>query len=214
MLKIGLTGSQGSRLHDVGKSFEKMTIDVFNADIQVKWLLNYDVDVVESVKSNFGDNYVISGFINPLAFDNDDKFNKLLDLIEYPLFESFDRFVKKHQDRCYVIFLSSIIFERNWQNRFDSVVNVFKPKEDRISLLSAVTGRNILSTYDLFQNEFDDLDKNRLSDFVIHDYLDEKQLRKQIISCDDMIIDLYFSKEKQKTKKDIVNSDLIKNIYA
>ena len=49
---------------------------------------------------------------------------------------------------------------------------------------------------------------------MIHDYLDEKQLRKQIISCDDMIIDLYFSKEKQKTKKDIVNSDLIKNIYA
>jgi len=211
MFKIGLTGSQGSRLHDVGDSFKKMGVEVFNADIQVKWLLNYDIDVVESVKRNFGDNYVISEFINPLAFDNDEKFDKLLDLIEYPLFESFDRFFKKHKGRCYVIFLSSIIFERNWNKRFDSVVNVFKPKEDRVSLISAVTGRNILSTYDLFNNEFDELEKNKLSDFVIHDYLGELQVRKQIINCDDAIMDSYLSNERESRE---INEDLIKNIYA
>jgi dephospho-CoA kinase len=132
-------------------------------------------------------------------------------LIEYPLFESFDRFVKKNQGRCYVIFLSSIIFERNWNKRFDSVVNVFKPKEDRVSLISAVTGRNILSTYDLFNNEFDELEKNKLSDFVIHDYLGELQVRKQIINCDDAIMDSYFSNERESRE---INEDLIKNIYA
>lgn len=221
MLKIGLTGSEGTRLHDVGKIFEDLGVKVFNADVQLKWLLNYNEGVVNAVKNNLGENYVITSFINPLAFDTDEKFDKLIDLVEFPLFKLFEDYQKKYSDRSYVIFLSSLIFERKWEDKFDSVVNVFNAKSDRISNFSASNNYNLLKCYDLFENEMSSDYKNQKADYVIHDYVEENQLKKQVLNCDDAILDAYFIELKKKSKKlremsDFFqrDNDLLNNIYA
>jgi dephospho-CoA kinase len=44
-LKVGLNGSPGSKLTDVSNKFRKFGINVFDADLQIKWLINYDKQV-------------------------------------------------------------------------------------------------------------------------------------------------------------------------
>jgi len=197
-LKVGLNGSPGSKLTDVSNKFRKFGIDVFDADLQIKWLINYDKQVFGLIKKNFGISYTISDYINPLAFDNDQKFDKLLDLIEYPLFNSWKEFCERNSDKIYCIFSSSLIFERNWEKRFDFLANVYRPKTERIEEFKEVHNLNLSYCYNIFENELDELEKNKKSDLIIHDYLGNQTLSDQILKCDNTIVDLYFQiREKE-----------------
>lgn len=221
-IKISLTGNEGSGLHDVANEFQKIGVKVFNADIQLKWLLNFDESVVDSVKRHFGSSSIIAGFINPLSFNSDDKFNRLIDLVEFKLFDQFNKFIHKNGDDniCYYIFLSSLIFERKWYNKFDMTIMVNRSKEERVEHFWRSIGNYSISQCSmLFRNELSQEEKSRNSEFII-DNLSKNSMRKQVSDIDSQIIGYYFKKKYNQehrslsttTTNFIPTNSIIKNV--
>ena len=155
-------------------------------------------------------------YINPIAFDTDAKFESLIDLIEFELFEGYEKFRNKYKDKQYTIFHSSIIFEKNWSKKFDRVISVFSTKEDRIYRYKNLTGDNLQTIHAIFSREIDEIKKNQSSDFVIHNYTDAPDVLKQVDNIDDSIIDYYLAlNKKREIESSIFDSQsLCKNILS
>jgi len=216
LLSIGLTGSRCSGKDGIAKLFRQLGVPVFDADAIIKYILNYRQSMPESVRKAFGREYTFGSYINPIAFDTDAKFESLIDLIEFELFEGYEKFRNKYKDKQYTIFHSSIIFEKNWSKKFDRVISVFSPKEDRIYRYKNLTGDNLQTIHAIFSREIDEIKKNQSSDFVIHNYTDAPDVLKQVDNIDDNIIDYYLAlNKKREIESSIFDSQsLCKNILS
>jgi len=216
LLSIGLTGSCCSGKDGIAKLFRQLGVPVFDADAIIKYILNYRQSMPESVRKAFGREYTFGSYINPIAFDTDAKFESLIDLIEFELFEGYEKFRNKYKDKQYTIFHSSIIFEKNWSKKFDRVISVFSPKEDRIYRYKNLTGDNLQTIHAIFSREIDEIKKNQSSDFVIHNYTDAPDVLKQVDNIDDSIIDYYLAlNKKREIESSIFDSQsLCKNILS
>lgn len=198
LIQVGLTGSRKSGKDGVSKLFRQLGVPVFEADAVLKYILNYRSDVVDSVRKNFGNEYIIGDYINPIAFDTDKKFDELLNLVEFDLFEAYFRFNRKHSDKNYTIFHSSIIFERNLRSKFDYVISVFAPKEDRMYRYRMETADKLETINNLFSKEMPDLSKNTLSDYIIHNYDDCPDILKQVSNVNSQIVDNCIKRNQPK----------------
>lgn len=196
LLNIGLTGARCSGKDSVAKLFRQIGIPVFEADIILKYILNYKDDVVDSVHKNLGKEYIFSDFINPISFDDDIKFNKLIDLVEFDLFEAYKRFRELHKDKQYTIFHSSIIYERVWYNKFDRIISVFAPIETRIERYKMHSTDRLETIWNSFSKEMNDNKKNQMSDFIIHNY-GYFDVLNQVEKIDNQLVDYYFSLNKK-----------------
>jgi len=214
MLEIGLTGSRKSGKDGIAKLFSQLGVPVFDADAIVKYLLNYRPGIAQSVEKAFGKEYVYSGYINQLAFDTDEKFSALIDLIEFELFESYHKFKQKQKDKSYVMFHSSMIFEKNYQKKFDSIVNVFAPTADRMERYIMQTGDPITLVQNLFSKEISDLSKNQNSNFIIHNYQDAPDVLDQVQNIDDKLVDKFLAQRKISDDLEIDAYSHQKNIFT
>lgn len=216
LLNIALTGSRYSGKDGIAKLFRQIGVPVFDADAIIKYILNYRQGIPDSVRKAFGREYVFDDYINPIAFDTDAKFENLINLIEFELFEAYEKFRNKHKNKQYTIFHSSLIFEKNWSKKFDRVICVFSPKEDRIYRYKKLTGDNLQTIHDIFGREIDEIKKNQNSDFVIHNYTDAPDIFKQVDNIDDNIVDYYLSlNKKQEDESTFFDSQsLSKNILS
>ena len=167
----------------------------------------------ESVRKAFGEEYTFDSYINPLAFDTDDKFESLINLIEFELFEAYERFRNKHKDKQYTIFHSSLIFEKKWSNKFDRIINVFTPKQERIQRYKILTDANLQTIHAIFAREINEIDKNQSSDFIIHNYEDAPDILKQVSNIDDKIVD-YFLSLKRTNKSLFETNKHLNNILT
>ena len=196
-LSIALTGPRCSGKNGVATLFKKIGVPVFNADVVLKYIINYDESTVKAVRDNVGKDFVIGdkglSYIDPMAFDSDLKFNLLLDLVEYNLFESYRKFQEKYKNSIYSVFQTSLLFERGYQKRFKYTISVFSPKEERISRYSMKTGESLEKTHSLFSKEMSEMSKNQVSDFIIHNYHGAEDIRNQVRVVDNAIVDKYFS---------------------
>lgn len=96
LISIGLTGSRCSGKDGIAKLFRQLGVPVFDADAVIKYVLNYRKSMSDSVRKAFGREYTFGEYINPIAFDTDAKFESLINLIEFDLFEAYERFRNKH----------------------------------------------------------------------------------------------------------------------
>lgn len=196
LVHVALTGSRKSGKDGVAKLFRQLGVPVFEADAVLKYILNYRDDVVASVRKHFGNEYIIGDYINPMAFDTDQKFDDLLNLVEFDLFEAYSKFNKNNSDKSYTIFHSSLIFERNWRSKFDYTITVFTPKEDRMYRYRIETGDSVKVVDTLFSKEMPDLSKNTLSDYIIHNYDGCPDIVKQVTNIDQQLVDNCIKRNK------------------
>jgi dephospho-CoA kinase len=81
----------------------------------------------------------------------------------------------------------------------DFSINVFAPKEIRSARCSAITGKPLSIISELMKCEMDDLQKNKLSTYIIHNYEGAEEIlgeiREQISKLDKKIVDKYLIKE-------------------
>ena len=170
----------------------------------------------ESVRKAFGREYVFGEYINPIAFDTDDKFESLIELVEFEIFESYSRFRKKYKDKQYTIFHSSLIFEKNWSKKFDRVITVFTPKQERIERYKALTGDSLQEIHAIFGREANEIQKNQSSDFIIHNYQEAADVLKQVQNIDNRIVDYYIelNKKRELESSPFYSQSLYKNILS
>lgn len=174
MIKVGLTGSRYSGKDTVAKAFRQIGVPVFEADTVLKFILNFDVDVNKDILENYG-KYIFTGphsTLDAKSIEGEKGFDRLVDFAEFALNSAYERFIKENKESIYTIFHSSILFERGWNESMDYTINVFCPNQERMARAErnakSVAKRSKIEK--LMSAEMDQLVKNSLSDFAIHNY--------------------------------------------
>jgi len=196
MIKVGLTGNRYSGKSTVANLLKQIGIPVFDADVVLKFILNYNLDIIKIVKEKLGDgiykidrDFIDIKVLNSLNIKMTDK---LFDIIDFELRTAYDKFVRKNRKSTYTVFMSSILFERGLDTYMDFKVSVFCPKKERINRGKILTNNSMLALENILRDETDDLLKNKFADFVIHNYDNsEMDLFTQINDLDLKIIDKY-----------------------
>ena len=133
---VGLTGGIGSGKSTVLKQFEDLGINTYSADKVAKKLINSNEDIIESIKSLFGDNIYDNNILDTIklskiVFQDSHKLESLNSIVHPAVAKDFKSFIKtNHGD--YIVKEVAIIFETNTEDNYDKIILVRAPIEDRI----------------------------------------------------------------------------------
>jgi dephospho-CoA kinase len=201
MIKVGLSGNRYSGKTRVVNLYKQIGIPVFDADTVLRFILNYNWELLGEIKEELGSEIFQGDYLNFREIKSPEVFNNILKMVEPDIIRAYDRFNKK-QTSIYTIFHSSILFEAGWNKNMDRSISVFSSHTDRISRCKKITKMGLLQINDLSKTEMDPLEKNRLSDFIIHNYNDESSAfgdtYNQVCKVDQKIIDTYLFNEATK----------------
>ena len=202
MIKIGLTGNRYSGKDTIARLFEQIKVPVFNADVILKFILNFDINVNKDILDNYGE-YIFTGpesMIDPKKIRSKKDFDRLVNFAEFELKRAYERFRLENKQSVYTIFHSSILFERGWEKDMDYTINVFVPKNVRSLRCEKITKQSTYKISELLKGEMNDLVKNNLSDYTIHNYANSSiafgDSCDQVNRIDQKIIDKYLIKEQ------------------
>jgi len=201
MLKIGLTGNYYSGQNEVSEIFEKLSVKVFDADLILKYLINFSETHVEKIKDTLGDKVYQMGLLNMNKFRTNESWNDLIDLVEFDVVKSYERFRLTHKDEFYTIFKYSFLFERNLNKSMDKVICCYRPKYQRRSDLKRLTYLSESQIEYLLSNEMDELSKNKSSDYLINNY-NTSGSAHTLIGLDSRVSDLHNIFSNKKPQED------------
>jgi dephospho-CoA kinase len=127
-MKIGLTGNYFSGQDEVAILFRDKNVPVFDADVVLKYFINFSPKHMEKISNKFGDDYYNYGLLRLNLFKTTSQWNKLLDLLEFDLIESYEKFRVKHINSPYTIFKFTYLFERSLHTHLDKVITCYRPQ--------------------------------------------------------------------------------------
>lgn len=208
MLKIGLTGNYYSGYNEVGDIFEELGMPVFDADLIIKYMLNYSVEYVNKIKFAFGENIYYAGLLDLSKFDTNEKFDKLFDIIQLDLIKSYEKWRIKNWNKFYTIFKCSVLFERKLDANMNYTITTFTPELQRKHDLITTSQMPREMIDNILSNEMDELLKNQKATYVIHGYRGLSELRKSVN-------DVHRAIMKKNTQGILSNEEnLYKNIFS
>lgn len=206
MVKIGLSGNRYSGKNRITTLFKQIGVPVFEADVILKFILNHNYELQAEVSDRVGRIYFKDGVLNEDKVKKDGKFSKIIEVVEPELYKAWMRFIENNKKSIYCIFHSSILFETEWDKSMDFNISVFAPYSDRVERCKFLTGKSVSSIYSISKTEMDELDKNKKSDYVIHNYNNDSPFYgdalTQVNNIDKQIIDKYL-KDNMTSKKEI-----------
>lgn len=200
-LKVGLTGNRFSGKTRVSKVFKQISIPIFDADVVLAFIINHDVVTINMISKQIGSHIFTkcdtTGSNSSIDIKKVTKkdFDKILDFAEYELLTAWKRFLHKNEKSLYVIFKSSLLFERKWCDMMDFNINVFCPKITRMERCREVTKMGVIQIGEYLADEMDEFSKNKASNFVIHNYglsLSDGSILDQVNNIDNKIISSFF----------------------
>ena len=204
MIKVGLSGNRYSGKNRVVNIFKQIGVPVFEADVVLKFILQHNYELQAEISDKVGRVYFKDGLLNEEKVKSDGKFSKILEIAKPDLISAWRRFIIKNKGSIYCIFHSSILFESNLYKEMDQNISVFAPFADRVERCKFLTKKSVSSIYSLVKTEMDELDKNKLSKYVIHNYNIDNSFYgdslTQVNQIDQLIIDNYL-KENMTTKQ-------------
>jgi dephospho-CoA kinase len=207
MIKVGLSGNRYSGKNRVATLFHQIGVPVFEADVILKFIINNNYELQGEIADKIGRVcFNKEGLLDHNKIISGGNFSKILDVVEPELYKAWKNFTKKNYKSIYCIFHSSILFEREWNSGMDLNISVFSPYADRVDRCKYLTNKSVSSIYSLSKLEMDELDKNKLSEYVIHNYNDDSPFYgdalTQVNKIDNQIIDTYL-KGKTTSKKEL-----------
>ena len=209
MITLGLSGNRYSGKKTTVDVFKRIGIPVFDADIILKFILNHNHELLSDVRKKIGSDFFTNHQLDFRRLKKSN-FDKVLDVVEEDIFNAFYKFCNKYEQKnaIYVIFYSSILFEREWDKKLDLSINIFSPEGDRLKRARYQTNEGLLNIRDRMKTEMDPLDKNKLADYIINNHNNGEvigligsqpakipNLVKQVNQIDQKIIDEYLYKE-------------------
>lgn len=191
MYSVGLTSGIGCGKTLIAKVFTTFGIPVFNSDQQAKELYKDSV-FLQQIVHTFGNTIIENGkFIPQRLADivfNDSQALKTLNALIHPKVLERYKLWQSQQTSPYTILESAIIFESNWQNHFDKIINITSPLEiviERVKLRDKISEDQILQR---INNQLPVEEKEKLSDYnIFHD--NKTMLLPQIIEIHNDILE-------------------------
>lgn len=176
-LKIGVTGGIGSGKTYICNIIQGLGYPVFFSDIEAKFIMQTDPEVVDNIKKLFGENTYSYGELNRAhiaerAFQNPSLLAELNNIVHPAVRRKFQEFAENQCDKKLVFNEAAILFETGAYKNFDFNILVSAPKALKIERIMA---RDSISNEDVMirmKNQWEDEQKIPLADFII--YNDEK----------------------------------------
>lgn len=191
MYSVGLTSGIGCGKTLIAKVFTTFGIPVFNSDIQAKELYKDSV-FLQQIVHTFGNTIIENGKFVPqrladIVFNDSQALKTLNALIHPKVLERYKLWQSK-QTSPYTILESAIIFESNWQNHFNKIINITSPLEiviERVKFRDKISEEQILQR---INNQLPTQEKEKLSDYnIFHD--NKTMLLPQIIAIHNDILE-------------------------
>lgn len=170
---IGITGGIGSGKSFICNIFRKLSVPVYEADIQSKRLVNTSEIIRKELTEEYGkDIYLQNGDINKaklanIIFNNKHELEKVNRIIHPVVFNDFKEWCDNHKNKKYMIHEAAIMFESGVNKLMNAVVFIDAPKDIRIK---RVIQRDKICEKDVLmriKNQMSEEEKKKLSDHVI-----------------------------------------------
>lgn len=200
MIKIGLSGTRYSGKDRIAKIFKQIQIPVFEADVVLKFILQHNYQLQSVISDAIGQKYFNNGCLILEKVKTDGMFGQVLDIVQFEIFKTWEKFLEKNRGSVYCIFHSSVLFETGWCEKMDKNISVYAPLLERVERCKLLTKKTTSSIHKQLSQETDDLEKNELSDFVIHNYEVDGYYGdtfRQVNFIDQQIIDEFIKDDKQ-----------------
>ena len=191
MILVGLTGGIGSGKSTVINYFKELGITCYQADDEAKKLMNSDKGLIKKIKNSFGDSIYINSKLDrkklsAIVFRDKQKL-ELLNSIVHPIVNRhFENYCKGLKD-IYIIKEVAIIFETGTQNKFDKIILVRAPKEDRIKRIINRDKCNRQDAINRINNQIADDDKIDQCDFII-DNINLDEISNKVLKIHNSIL--------------------------
>ena len=171
MILVGLTGGIGSGKSTVINHFKELGVNCYQADKEAKKLMDSDHDLIRKIQNSFGDKIYINSKLDrkklaSIVFNNKEKLDLLNSLVHPAVNIHFINYCIGLKD-VYIIKEVAIIFETKTQDKFDKIILVKAPKEERINRIINRDKCNRQEAIDRINNQIDDEDKVDKSDYII-----------------------------------------------
>ena len=191
MILVGLTGGIGSGKSTVINYFKELGITCYQADDEAKKLMNSDKGLIKKIKNSFGDSIYINSKLDrkklsAIVFTDKQKL-ELLNSIVHPYVNSHFENYRKGLEDIYIIKEVAIIFEIGTQNKFDKIILVRAPKEDRVKRIINRDKCNRQDAINRINNQIADDDKIDQCDFII-DNINLEEISNKVLKIHNSIL--------------------------
>ena len=191
MILVGLTGGIGSGKSTVINYFKELGITCYQADDEAKKLMNSDKGLIKKIKNSFGDSIYINSKLDrkklsAIVFTDKQKLELLNSIVHPYVTRHFENYCKGLED-IYIIKEVAIIFEIGTQNKFDKIILVRAPKEDRVKRIVNRDKCNRQDAINRINNQIADDDKIDQCDFII-DNINLEEIPNKVLKIHNSIL--------------------------
>lgn len=176
MLKIGITGGIGAGKSTVCRLFEGLKIPVYYADDRAKWLMQHDEELVNKLKTAFGEDiYSADGSLDRpklanIVFNNPEALQKLNSITHPEVLEDGERWqrMQKLNGAIYTLKEAALLYESGSHEYLDKIIVVAADDESRIERVMQrdnCTREQVLAR---LNKQMPQADKIKLADWVIY----------------------------------------------
>ncbi|MBK9148976.1 MAG: dephospho-CoA kinase [Flavobacteriales bacterium] len=171
MLRVGLTGGIGSGKSTVAKVFEVLGIPVYFADERARALMEDDATVKAALIARFGPGIYTDDRLDRAALAaiifSDEEARQAVNCIVHPAVRAdFDRWADK-LDAPYGIMEAALMAENEGWKRFDRVITVSCPEDERIARVMARDGITEEAVRARMLRQATDADREAIADFIV-----------------------------------------------
>jgi len=191
MIKVGITGGIGSGKSTICKIFRVLGIPVFEADEEAKLLMNSDPDIHDQLIELFGatvylpDHTIDRKYLAGIVFSNPSLLAQLNGIVHPKVAETFAVWCENEQSP-YVLHEAAILYESGFYKLMDKTIAVVAKENERIDRVMKRDGASEELVNQRIRNQWSDIERIKLADFVISNN-DDELIIPQIIEIDKKI---------------------------
>lgn len=184
-LKIGITGGIGSGKSIVSKIIKTFGYAVLDADSIAKEIMNSDDSVQEMIKREFGDESYLnsklnSSFLSSSVFNSVENIKKINSIVHPPVISKIEELIQTELKIKNLVFVeAALIFESEMDDILDHVLLVTAREHLRIKRIMERDSSAEDEIRKRMQFQMPEDEKEKLSDFTIHNDLTLEELEKR-----------------------------------
>ncbi len=171
---VGLTGGIGSGKTTVAKMFAKFkNVAIYIADVEAKKLMNSSEIIKTKLVKEFGkesfiDDELNRKFIAEIVFKDKEKLAVLNGIVHPEVRKHFQDFIKKNQDKAYIIYENAILFESKSNIFCDIVITVYADLNTKIDRVIARDSSTKTAVLNRMKSQWNDAKKMLQSNYIIY----------------------------------------------
>ena len=194
MLKVGVTGGIGSGKSTVSRFFSALGVPVYDSDQRAKSLMQHDDSIKSKIKIEFGDNTYHKNVLNrsylaEIVFKNESKLKQLNAIVHPVVKTDFINWLSQNSNAKLIIKEAAIMIESGAYKDLDKLIVVNASRNQKIKWIKQ---RDHLSLDDIenrIQNQLSDEIRNQYADFIIENNSGKRELKQQVLSVYNKLID-------------------------